>query len=206
MAFHLGFLSSVTNQPPISTPAKSTSMFKNVFQPIMPGTLESEGSYLINIIGLSVEWYAYVSCCMLKWTWVRQVITKMRSHYRVVKDLSMMTHKIPDATTPPAWHMRLRSDLPEVAQATRFFPAWGRKYWFNTGEKVFMKPTCFVSTQFFWCVWFPFVYGDKRMLSKAVVRSFDRDKFQKIFGMRIHWKNSQDQYQQRNRILWLPVY
>lgn len=119
----------------------------------------------VTIIGLTI---AFVSWQVIM-LYVSHEISFDRWHrhpeevYRVVKDfVNPDGCRIPDATTPPALAPALKRDLPEVAFATRFFPAWGRKYLVQYGEKRFYESDLVrVDSNFFDVLDFPFIAGNK---------------------------------------------
>jgi putative ABC transport system permease protein len=70
---------------------------------------------------------------------------------------------------PPALAPALKRDLPEVAFATRFFPAWGRKYLIQYGEKRFYESDLLrVDSNFLDVLDFPFIAGNKGTAFKDI--------------------------------------
>lgn len=123
--------------------------------------------------------------------------------YRVVKDfMNGDGSKIPDATTPPALAPALRNDMPEVAYATRLFPAWGRKFLIQYGEKSFYETNLIrIDSNFFDVFDFPFLSGNKvNTFKNARSIILTQSSSQKYFGnedpigktVRIDVNNGQD--------------
>jgi putative ABC transport system permease protein len=95
---------------------------------------------------------------------------KSEDVYRVVKDfVNEDGTKVPDATTPPALARALREELPEVEQATRLFPNWGRLFLLQYGEKRFYETNLMrVDSNFFNVFDFPFLSGNKQTALKEI--------------------------------------
>lgn len=145
-------------------------MLKNYFTTAWRSLWKTKSSSLINIIGLSTG----MMCFIIILLYVKNELSfdsyhKNAGHiYRVVKDFVNDGSKIPDATTPPALAPALRSDLPEIASATRLFPAWGRKYLIRYKNKAFYENNLIrVDSNFFDVFDFPFVNGNKEAAFKG---------------------------------------
>ncbi len=118
------------------------------------------------MIGLSTG----LICFILIFVFVKDELSYDRFHkepeqvYRVVKDfVNDDKSRIPDATTPPALAPALQQDLPEVAQVTRLFPSWGRRYVLEIGDKKMNEQGVMrVDSNFFEVFTFPFVKGSKQ--------------------------------------------
>jgi putative ABC transport system permease protein len=117
----------------------------------------------INIFGLAVG----IACGLLIFLFIREEASYDRFNlhadrtYRIVKDfVNDDNSRLPDATTPPVLAPAMLREIPEVEQATRFFPGWGRKYLIRYGEKTFTEERVFrVDSNFFDVFTFPFVEG-----------------------------------------------
>jgi len=140
-------------------------MFKNYFTIAWRNLWKTKSSSLINIIGLSTG----MLCFIIILLYIKNELSFDRYHkdsyhiYRIVKDfVNADGTKIPDATTPPALAPALRHDLPEIAYATRLFPAWGRKYLIQYKDRGFYETNLIrVDSSFFDVFDFPFVKGNK---------------------------------------------
>jgi len=127
---------------------------------------------IVTIVGLTI---AFVSWQVIM-LYVSHEVSFDRWHrhpeevYRVVKDfVNSDGVRIQDATTPPALAPALKRDLPEVAFATRFFPAWGRKYLIQYGEKRFYESDLLrVDSNFLDVLDFPFIAGNKGTAFKDI--------------------------------------
>jgi putative ABC transport system permease protein len=159
----------------------------------------------VTIAGLTI---AFI-CWQISMLYISRELSFDRWHrhpeevYRVVKDfVNPDGARIPDATTPPALAPALKRDLPEVAFATRFFPAWGRKYLIQYGEKRFYESDLVrVDSNFFDVLDFPFIAGTKGtafkdihsiVLTERVARKYfgNKDPIGKL--LRINVNNGKD--------------
>jgi len=140
-------------------------MFKNYLTIAWRNLWKTKSSSLINIIGLSTG----MLCFIIILLYIKNELNFDRYHknadhiYRIAKDfVNTDGTKIPDATTPPALAPALRNDLPEVAYATRLFPAWGRKYLIQYNDQGFYETRLIrIDSSFFDVFDFPFVKGNK---------------------------------------------
>ena len=118
----------------------------------------------INIFGLAIG----IACGLLIFLFVREEASYDRFNtyadrtYRIVKDfVNDDNSRLPDATTPPVLAPAMLREIPEVEQATRFFPGWDRKYLIRYGEKTFTEQRLFrVDSNFFDVFTFPFIEGN----------------------------------------------
>src|SRR5580658_2802060 len=118
----------------------------------------------INILGLAMG----IACGLLIFLFVCEETGYDRFNlhadrtYRIVKDfVNDDNSRLPDATTPPVLAPAMLREIPEVEQATRFFPDWDRKYLIRYGEKTFTEERLFrVDSNFFDVFTFPFVEGN----------------------------------------------
>lgn len=160
---------------------------------------------VINIVGLT----AGMVCSTIIFLYVRHEYSFDKYHknasqiYRVAKNfVNPDGTRIPDATTPPALAPALRQDLPEVASATRMFPAWGRKYLIQYGDKSFYETGVIrVDSNFFNVFDFPFSIGNKENAFKGKLSILlTETSAKKYFGnadpigklLRINVNNGQD--------------
>ena len=140
-------------------------MLRNYFKIAWRNLWKNKTSTLINIIGLSTG----LICFILIFLFVQDEMSYDSFHdhpeqvYRVVKDfVNEDGSHIPDATTPPALAPALQKDIPEVAQVTRLFPSWGRRYILQVGDRKFNEQKLIrVDSNFFEIFTFPFVSGNK---------------------------------------------
>jgi putative ABC transport system permease protein len=127
---------------------------------------------VMSVIGLTIGFMAFLVIMLYVThetsfdTWDRHP----EEVYRVVKNfVNPNGEQIPDATTPPALAPALRKDLPEVAFATRFLPAWGRKYLIQYGENSFYESSLLrVDSSFFDVFACPFVLGNRETALRDV--------------------------------------
>ena len=141
-------------------------MLRNYFKVALRNLSKNTNSTVINVIGLSTG----LICFILILLFVKDELSYDRFHkdpeqvYRVVKDfVNDDKSRIPDATTPPALAPALQKDLPEVAQVTRLFPSWGRRYVLQIGDKKMNEPGVMrVDSNFFEVFTFPFLKGNKK--------------------------------------------
>jgi putative ABC transport system permease protein len=141
-------------------------MLKNYFKVAFRNLSKNPSSTIINVIGLSTG----LICFILIFLFVKDELSYDRFHkepeqvYRVVKDfVNDDKSRIPDATTPPALAPALQKDLPEVAQVTRLFPSWGRRYVLQVGDKKMNEQGVMrVDSNFFEVFTFPFLKGNKQ--------------------------------------------
>src|SRR4030095_8919023 len=113
-------------------------MLENYFKVAIRNLSRNTSSTIINVIGLSTG----LICFILIFLFVKDELSYDRFHkepqqvYRIVKDfVNDDKSRIPDATTPPALAHALQKDIPEIAQATRLFPSWGRRYVLQIGDR-----------------------------------------------------------------------
>ncbi|HYF33524.1 MAG TPA: ABC transporter permease [Chitinophagaceae bacterium] len=147
-------------------------MLKNFFKVAWRNLWKNKTSTAINIIGLSTG----LICFILIFLFVQDERSYDSFHknpdqvYRVVKDfVNDDGSHIPDATTPPAMATFMQKDLPEVAQVTRLFPSWGRRYTLQAGDKKFLETGLMrVDSNFFEVFTFPFIKGDKQTALREV--------------------------------------
>lgn len=140
-------------------------MFKNYFVIAWRNLWKNRVFSGINIIGLS----AGMMCFIVIVLYVKNELSYDRFHknsdriYRVAKDfVNNDGSSIPDATTPPALTVALRNNIPEVAYATRFMPAWGRNFLIQNGDKKFYETELLrIDSSFFEVFDFPFTNGNK---------------------------------------------
>ena len=140
-------------------------MLKNYFKIAWRNLWKNKTSTFINIVGLSTG----LICFILIFLFVQNEFSYDKMHkdpeqvYRVVKDfVNDDGSRIPDATTPPALAPMLQKDIPEVAQVTRLFPSWGRRYVLEVNSKKFNEQDLIrVDSNFFTVFTFPIIKGDK---------------------------------------------
>ena len=145
-------------------------MLENYFKIAIRNLSKNRSSTIINVIGLSTG----LICFILIFLFVKHELSYDRLHedpervYRVVKDfVNEDKSRIPDATTPPALAYALQKDLPEIAQATRLFPSWGRRYVLQIGDKKMNEQGVIrVDSNFFEVFNFPFLKGNKQTAFK----------------------------------------
>lgn len=129
-----------------------------------------KSSTIINVIGLSTGFI----CFILIFLFVKDELSYDRFHkdsnqvYRIVKDfVNDDKSRIPDATTPPALADAMKKDLPEIAEVTRLFPSWGRRFVLQVGDKKMNEQGVMrVDSNFFEVFSFPFLKGNKQSAFK----------------------------------------
>ncbi|MGZ5133824.1 MAG: ABC transporter permease [Flavitalea sp.] len=147
-------------------------MLKNYFKVAIRSLSKNKSSTIINVIGLSTG----LICFILIFLFVKDELSYDRFHnepgqvYRVVKDfVNDDKSRIPDATTPPALAPAIQKDLPEIAQTTRLFPSWGRRYVLQIGDKKMNEQGLMrVDSNFFEVFTFPFVKGNKQTAFREI--------------------------------------
>ena len=140
-------------------------MLKNYLKIAWRNLWKNKTSTFINIVGLSTG----LICFILIFLFVQNEFSYDRMHkdsgqvYRVVKDfVNDDGSHVPDATTPPALAPSLQKDVPEVAEVTRLFPSWGRRYVLQVNNKKFNEQELIrVDSNFFTVFSFPIIKGDK---------------------------------------------
>ena len=145
-------------------------MLKNYLKVAFRNLSKNKSSTVINVIGLSTG----LICFILIFLFVKDELSYDRFHknpeqvYRIVKDfVNDDKSRIPDATTPPALAPAVQKDLPEIAQTTRLFPSWGRRYVLEVGEKKMNEQGLMrVDSNFFEVFSFPFFKGNKQSAFK----------------------------------------
>jgi len=147
------------------------SMFRNYVKIAWRSLRSSPATSLINIAGLSTG----MACFIIIFLYIKSELSYDRYHanadhiYRVVKDfVNEQGTTTPDATTPPALAPTLRSEVPEVANATRLMPAGGRKYLIQYGDRAFYETRLMrIDTSFFSVFDFAFASGSKTNFYKS---------------------------------------
>ncbi|MBC7828363.1 MAG: ABC transporter permease [Chitinophagaceae bacterium] len=145
-------------------------MLKNYFKVALRNLSKNKSSTIINVIGLSTG----LICFILIFLFVKDELSYDRFNkepeqvYRIVKDfVNDDKSRIPDATTPPALAPAMQKDLPEVAQVTRLFPSWGRRYILQVGDKKMNEQGLMrVDSNFFEVFNFPFLKGNQQSAFK----------------------------------------
>lgn len=145
-------------------------MFRNYFKVAIRNLSKNKSSTIINVIGLSTG----LICFILIFLFVKDEFSYDRFHnnpeqvYRIVKDfVNDDKSRIPDATTPPAMAYVVQKEIPEVAQTTRLFPSWGRRYIVQVGDKKMNEQGVVrVDSNFFEVFSFPFLKGNKQSAFK----------------------------------------
>ena len=147
-------------------------MLKNYFKVAIRNLSKNKSSTIINVIGLSTG----LICFILIFLFVKDELSYDRFHnepeqvYRVVKDfVNDDKSRIPDATTPPALAPAIQKDLPEIAQTTRLFPSWGRRYVLHIGDRKMNEQGLMrVDSNFFEVFTFQFVKGNKQTAFREI--------------------------------------
>jgi putative ABC transport system permease protein len=140
-------------------------MLKSYFLIAWRNLWKTRVSSFVNIVGLSTGLLCFIVILLYVKTELGfDSYHKNAAHiYRVVKDFRNDDGtRIPDATTPSALANALRNDLPEVATATRVFPAWGRQFLILYQDKGFYENNLLrIDSNFFDVFDFPFTHGNK---------------------------------------------
>ncbi len=135
-------------------------MLKNYIYTAIRSYWKQKGYTFLNLAGLTIG----LTTSMLIMLWVYDELQYDRFHhnnerlYRVMENQTYSSQIFTFAATPGLLAEALKTEIPEIAQATR--TTWGEEKQFTVGEKIIKEEGLFADGVFFSMFTFPFVAGD----------------------------------------------